>query len=97
VVPGPLDFNIILGRDYVYVMNVLVYNIFHVMHFPHNGSIDTIDHISYDNHHPILALAQVSSLYVPSFQVVSSLPRVNYVASYPQCSISYEKDPLHSC
>jgi hypothetical protein len=52
VVSGPLDFNMLLGHDYVYAMNVVVSTLFHVMHFPHNGSIVTIDQLSSDNHHP---------------------------------------------
>ena len=43
VVQGPLDFNMLLERDYVYAMNALVSTLFWVMHFPHNGSIVTID------------------------------------------------------
>jgi hypothetical protein len=81
VVPGPLDFNMLLGHDYVYVINVVVSMIFRVMHFHHNGSIVTIDQLSSDNHHPCLTLVQVSPFCVPSVQVDSSLPRVNYVAS----------------
>jgi hypothetical protein len=97
VVSGPLDFNMLLGCDYVYAMNVVVSMLFRVMHFPHNGSIVTIDQLSSDNHHPSLTLAQVSPLYVPSVRVDSSPPWVNYVASYPRCSIASEKDPLQSC
>jgi hypothetical protein len=54
VVNGPLDFNMLLGHDYVYAMNVVVSMLFQVMHFPHNGSIVNIDQLSYDNHHPYL-------------------------------------------
>jgi hypothetical protein len=97
VVPGPLDFNFLLGHDYVYAMNVVVSMLFRVMHFPHNGSIVTIDQLSFDNHHPGSTLPQVSPLCVPSVRVDSSLPWVNYVASYPRCSISPEKDPLQLC
>jgi hypothetical protein len=43
MVQGPLDFNMLLGHDYVYAMNVVVSMLFWVMHFPHNGSIVTID------------------------------------------------------
>jgi hypothetical protein len=43
VVQVPLDFNMLLGHDYVYAMNVVVSTLFQVMHFPHNGSIVTID------------------------------------------------------
>jgi hypothetical protein len=42
VVQGPLDFNMILGHDYVYAMNVVVSTIFRVMNFPHNGIIFTM-------------------------------------------------------
>ena len=43
VVRGPLDFNLLLGRDYVYAMKAVVSTLFHVMSFPHNGNIVTID------------------------------------------------------
>jgi hypothetical protein len=66
VVQGPLDFNMLLGHDYVYSMNVVVSMLFQVMHFPHNGSIVTIDQLEYDNHHPNSTLVQASPLYVPS-------------------------------
>ena len=90
VVQGPLYFNMLLGCDYVYAMNVVVSTLFWVMHFPHNGSIVTIDQLASDNHHPNSELFQNTPLYVPSVRVESTMPRVNYVASYPQCSIAYE-------
>ena len=37
VVQGPLDFNLLLGRDYVYAMKVVVSTLFRVMHFPIMG------------------------------------------------------------
>ena len=43
VVQGPLDFNLLLGRDYVYAMNDIVSTLFRVVHFPHDGKIVTID------------------------------------------------------
>ena len=52
VVQGPLDFNMLLERDYVYSMNAMVSTLFRVMHFPHNGSIVTIDQLESNNHHP---------------------------------------------
>ena len=33
VVQGPLDFNLLLGRDYVYAMKAIVSTLFRVMHF----------------------------------------------------------------
>jgi hypothetical protein len=97
VVQCPLDFNMILGHDYVYVMNVVVSTLFQVMHFPHNGSIVTIDQMASDNHHLNSMLVHDTPLYVPSVRVDSTLPRVNYVVSYPRCSISSEKESIQSC
>jgi hypothetical protein len=96
-VQGPLDFNMLLRHDYVYAMNVVVYTLFRVMHFPHNGSFVTIDQLASDNHHPNSVLVMDAPLYVPIVHVDSTPPRVNYVASYPRCSISYEKEPMKSC
>jgi hypothetical protein len=97
VVQGPLYFNMLLGHDYVYAMKVVVSTLFRVMHFPHNGSIVTIDQLASDNHHPNSALFQATPLHVPSVRVDSTPPWVNYVASYPRCSIASEKEPMKSC
>jgi hypothetical protein len=97
VVQGSLDFNMLLGRDYVYAMNVVVSTLFRVMHFPHNGRIVIIDQQASDNHHPNSVLVQATPLYVPSVRVDSTPPRVNYVASYPRCSIASEQEPVQSC
>ena len=53
VVQGPLDFNILLGHDYVYAMKDVVSTLFRVMHFPHDGKIVTIDQLSFvtPDHH----------------------------------------------
>ena len=47
VVQGPLDFNMLLGRDYVYAMKFVVSTHFRVMHFPHDGNIVTIGQLSF--------------------------------------------------
>jgi hypothetical protein len=47
VVRGPLDFSLLLGRDYVYAMKAIVSTLFHVISFPHNGRIVTIDQLSF--------------------------------------------------
>ena len=47
VVQGPLDFNLLLGRDYVYVTGALVPSIFRVMCFSHEGSIVIIDQLTF--------------------------------------------------
>ena len=47
VVQGPLDFNLLLGCDYVYAMKVVVSTFFRVMHFPRDGKIVTINQLSF--------------------------------------------------
>ena len=47
VVQGPLDFNLLLGSDYVYAMKDVVSTLFRVMHFPHDGKMVTIDQLSF--------------------------------------------------
>lgn len=46
VVQGLLDFNLLLGRDYTYVMGDLVSSLFRVMCFSYEGIIWTIDQLS---------------------------------------------------
>lgn len=47
VVQGPLVFNILLVRDYVYVMGDLISSLFHVMCFLHEGIIVIIDQLRF--------------------------------------------------
>ena len=63
LVQDPLDFNLILGHDYVYVMGALVSSLFHVMCFPHEGRIMIIDKISFVG--PNLAPNQLASINGP--------------------------------
>ena len=81
VVQGPLDFNLLLDKDYVYVMKAILSTLFPVMYFPHNGNIVTVDQLSF----PILdsTTNNLTPLNVPNKKVVSTPPRVNYVATSP--------------
>jgi len=45
VVQGPLDFNLRLGYDYVYIIAALVSSLFRVMCFSNEGSIVIIDEL----------------------------------------------------
>ena len=60
VVPRPLDFNLLLGRDYTYAMGVLVSSLFRVVCFPHEGQIVTIDQLLFFG--PNVATGPPSSL-----------------------------------
>jgi hypothetical protein len=47
VVDAPLDYNILLGRNWTYAMTTIVSSVFHVLCFPHEGKIVTIDQLSF--------------------------------------------------
>ena len=50
VVQVPLDFNLLLRRNHVYVMGALVSSLFRVLCFPNEGIIVTIDQLSFIGH-----------------------------------------------
>jgi hypothetical protein len=80
VVHNPLDFYFLLVRYYVYTMKSIVSTLFHVISFPHDGRIVTIDQISVFC--PDLTINSMISLKGSYMQTVSPLPHVNYVALY---------------
>jgi hypothetical protein len=43
VIDAPLDYNIILGLNFMYAMKAIASSVFHSMIFPHNGKLVTID------------------------------------------------------
>jgi hypothetical protein len=88
VVRDPLDFSLLLGRDYVYSMKAIVSTLFHVISFPHDGRIVTIDQLSFINPDWVTFL---SGSYM---QTVSLPPHVNYVALSPMTSTSDDLDPV---
>jgi hypothetical protein len=80
VVRDPLDFSLLLGRDYVYAMKAIVSTLFHVISFPHDRRIVTIDQLSF------IGPDWVTSLTGSYMQTVSPSPHVNYVALSPMTS-----------
>jgi hypothetical protein len=92
VVQEPLDFDLVLGRDYVYSMKSIVSTLFHVIYFPHDERIMTIDQISFVG--PDLITNSFTSLNGSYMKRISPPPQVNYVALSPMSSTSDEDDPL---
>jgi hypothetical protein len=88
VVRDPLDFSLLLGRDYVYAMKALVSTLFRVISFPHDGRIVTIDQLSF------IGPDWVTSLSGSYMQTVSPPLHVNYVALSPMTSTSDDLDPV---
>ena len=72
VLQGPLDFNLLLGRDYVYAMKAIVSTLFRFMHFPHDGNILTIDQLSFVTPDHCITPSNQTALNVPHVLVVPS-------------------------
>ena len=88
VVRDPLDFSLLLGRDYVYAMKFIVSTLFHMIYFPHDGRVVTIDQISFTSPE------WITSLNGSYMKTVSPLPHVNYVALSPMTSAFDDLDPV---
>jgi hypothetical protein len=88
VVQDPLDFSLLLGRDYVYAMKAIVSTLFRVISFPHDGRVVTVDQLSF------VDPDWIASLNGSCMQTVSPLPQVNYVALSPMTSTSDDLDPV---
>jgi hypothetical protein len=59
VVDVPLDYNLLLGRNWTYAMIVIVSSVFHTLCFPHEGKIVTIDRLSFKHFTPNASLGQL--------------------------------------
>ena len=97
VIEDPLDFNMLLGCDYVYSMEVVVSTFFPMMYFNHGEEIVTIDQLDFLNPSPNATRDQVFPLLIPSVSIDTTPPQVSYVASCPLRLIATKKHPMFSC
>jgi hypothetical protein len=86
VVQDPLYFYLLFRRDYVYAMKAIVSTLFHVISFPHDGRMVTIDQLSF------IGPNWITSLNGSYMQTISPPPHVNYVALSPMTSSSDDLD-----
>ena len=49
VIEAPLDFNILLGRSWIYKMSAVVSSLFRMIKFPFQGKIITVDQLALFN------------------------------------------------
>jgi hypothetical protein len=49
VFDAPLDYNLLLGRSWIDSMCAVVLTLFHVVHFPHQGKVITVDQLALFN------------------------------------------------
>ena len=59
VVNAQLDYNLLLGRSYMYAMRAVASTVFHLIMFPHEGKIVTVDQLTYHDPQGLTALANV--------------------------------------
>jgi hypothetical protein len=92
VVHDPLDFDLILGRDYVYSMKDIVSTLFRMISFPHDGGFVTIYQLSFVG--PDLIINPMTSPNGSYMHMVSPPPYVNYVTFSPMPSVGDADEPL---
>jgi hypothetical protein len=59
VIEAPLEYNILLGRTYMYAMKAVASSIFRTIMFPHNGKIVTIDQVTHYEPNPSASLDNI--------------------------------------
>jgi hypothetical protein len=92
VVHDPLDFDLILGRDYVDAMKDIVSTLFHVISFPQDGIIVTIDKLLFVG--PDLTINSMTSLNGSYMKTVLPSPQVIYMALSPMPLATDEDEAL---
>jgi hypothetical protein len=90
VVQDPLDFDLLLGKDYVYAMKAIVSTFFCVISFLHDGIMVIIDQLSFVSFD--LTINPMTSLNGSYMQSISPLPQDNYVVLSPMPSNFDELD-----
>jgi hypothetical protein len=71
VVDAPLEYNLLLGQSWTYVMQALVATVLRVLLFPHEGRIVTIDQLSFSRPNPALGASTVPVIDNPQPGVVN--------------------------
>jgi hypothetical protein len=62
VIEAQLEYNILLGRTYMYAMKAVASSIFRTIMFPHNGKIVTIDQVTHYEPNPSASLDNILPL-----------------------------------
>ena len=53
VLDAHLDYNILLGKNYMYAMPAITSSVFHIMMFPHEDRIITVDQLTHNKKRPL--------------------------------------------
>jgi hypothetical protein len=71
VVDVPLDYNLLLGRNWTYAMHAVVVMVFRVLCFPHEGVIVAIDQLSFSHPDPSSGASMVLMIDNPQLGMVN--------------------------
>jgi hypothetical protein len=69
VIDAQLDYNILLGRTYMYAMKAVASSVFRTIMFPHNGKIVTIDQVTHYEPNPSASLDNILPLIHANHEV----------------------------
>jgi hypothetical protein len=85
VFDAPLDYNLLLGLSWIDSMHAVVSNIFHVVHFPHQGKVVTVDQLTLFNSDARTSNAPFISKTPPGYENVSVdlLKYSNLMGTFP--------------
>jgi len=61
-IDSPWEYNILLGRSYMYAVKTITLSMFHTMISPHNGKVITVDQLTPYEFHPNVNLDNFLSL-----------------------------------
>jgi hypothetical protein len=71
VFDAPLDYNLLLGRSWINSMHGILTTLFHVLHFPHQGKVVTIDQLAIFNFYSHTSNMSFISKTPPRYENVS--------------------------
>jgi hypothetical protein len=71
VFDAPLDYNLLLGRSWIDSMRTVVSTLFHVVHFPHQGKVITINQLAFFNSDTCTGNVPFITKTPPSYENVS--------------------------
>jgi hypothetical protein len=67
----PLDYNLLLGRNWIDSMHAVVSTLFRVVHFPHQGKVVTVDQLAFFNFDTRTGSVSFIAKTPPSYENVS--------------------------
>lgn len=73
IVDANLDYNILWGQNWVYAMDVIISSSFHILCFPHEGRIVTIDQMAYSPNDPNAYFTSTIPLVMNTKQLAQNL------------------------